>query len=106
MRWVAADGRRRGTDYLISWRKHSNLAPKRVSNLSWLVTYRESRLEVSRSRVMRSSCCGCGTGNGVGVGGGGAGGRGRRGCRGVVLQELAGRVQVQVVGKILDKRNQ
>ena len=37
--------------------------------------------------------------------GGGAGGCRRRGCRGVVLQELAGRVEVQVVGKILEENH-
>ena len=75
----------------------SNLAPKRTS-IHHL--YRESRLEVSRRRVVGRDCGGRGTGNGVGVGGG-AGCRGGRSSGGVVLQELAGRVEVQVVGKIL-----
>ena len=51
-----------------------------------------------------SRCCGGGgTGNGMRVGGGAGGGR-RRGRRCVVLQELAGRVKVQVVGKILEAK--
>ena len=73
------------------------MTPKRTSIHDH---YRESRLEVSRRRVVGRGCGCCGTGNGVGVGGG-AGCRGGRCCGGVVLQELAGRVEVQVVGKIL-----